>query len=206
MAPITSSGDAARSILEGNMAASPQPIADHNATAGTKAPKQQPSETCTSYFPTTTATTSSSGGIKSQRSSIYSTTSSSSSSSSTAETETPASSLSSPSPSSSSSVGSGLTPGGVGSGYARALPPLDRQYARPAGELDVAAQLARPPAYWSARGWVSRAAAAAAAAEAEEEDDRARRGEDFKADHSARRARSRLEEAKRELLASLGRL
>ncbi|KAI5926576.1 hypothetical protein F4810DRAFT_545064 [Camillea tinctor] len=129
----------------------------------------RPLSTSSSYFPSL-----------SKRSSVSST-SSTSSSSPTSDSPSPSSESPAPSKPASSSL--------IGSNYA--LPPLDREYAKPTEELDVAAQLAKKPAYWSAQGWVHRAAAAA---------DPAPRVEDPET-----RAR-KFAEAKRELLASAGRL
>ncbi|CAJ2509999.1 Uu.00g058990.m01.CDS01 [Anthostomella pinea] len=69
------------------------------------------------------------------------------------------------------------------------LPPLDRVYVKPAHELDVAAQLAKKPGYWSVQGWVQRTASMDAKRRAECPETRARK----------------FAETKKELLASAGR-
>ncbi|KAI1500685.1 hypothetical protein F5X99DRAFT_385123 [Biscogniauxia marginata] len=126
--------------------------------------RTRPSEASDSYFP----------GSASKRSSVSST-----SSMSTA-IESPSSSKANSTSSPSSSPVIGNYP----------LPPLDRNYAEPKGELDVAKQLAKKPAYWSAQGWVHRAATVEAKPRIEDPETRARK----------------FAEAKRDLLASAGRL
>ncbi|KAI1634125.1 hypothetical protein F4809DRAFT_643757 [Biscogniauxia mediterranea] len=138
--------------------------------------------------PVSTSTSSGYFPRLSKRSSV----SSQSSTASTAQQEqheSPSPSSSSPSPSLSSSPPS--KPAsliGIGSNYP--LPALDREYAKPTGELDVAKQLAKKPAYWSAQGWVHRAATSEPAPRVEDPETRARK----------------FAEAKRDLLASAGRL
>lgn len=70
------------------------------------------------------------------------------------------------------------------------LSPLDREYAKPIKELDVAEQLAKQPTYWSAKGWLQRSVSKSKKPMVEDPETRARK----------------FEEAKRELLASAGRL
>ncbi|KAI0024749.1 hypothetical protein F4780DRAFT_552769 [Xylariomycetidae sp. FL0641] len=69
------------------------------------------------------------------------------------------------------------------------ISPLDRAYAKPAEELDVAKQLAKKPVYWSTHGWLQRTATMEQKPRTEDPEARARK----------------FEEAKKELLASAGR-
>ncbi|KAI0603067.1 hypothetical protein F4775DRAFT_11518 [Biscogniauxia sp. FL1348] len=132
----------------------------------------RPLSTSSSYFPRL-----------SKRSSVSSQLSTASSTAQ--QHSTPSSSSSSPSSSLSSKPASLSL---IGSHYP--LPPLDREYAEPTGELDVAKQLAKKPAYWSAQGWVHRAATSEPPRRVEDPETRARK----------------FAEAKRDLLASAGRL
>jgi len=69
------------------------------------------------------------------------------------------------------------------------LSPLDREYAKPEEELDIAEQLAKQPTYWSVKGWVQRSVSASDRPPTEDAETRARK----------------FEEAKKDLLASFGR-
>ncbi|KAI1490612.1 hypothetical protein F5X96DRAFT_531532 [Biscogniauxia mediterranea] len=126
----------------------------------------------------------------SKRSSVSSQSSSSTTQQQHESPSSSSSSSSSPSPSLSSSPSSSKPASLIGIGSNYPLPALDREYAKPTGELDVAAQLAKKPAYWSAQGWVHRAATSEPAPRVEDPETRARK----------------FAEAKRDLLASAGRL
>lgn len=69
------------------------------------------------------------------------------------------------------------------------LSPLDREYAEPLQDFDIAQQLSKRPAYWSLQGWLQRSASSDT--------------EGVREDPAARTRK--FEEAKRELLASAGR-
>ncbi|KAI1816064.1 hypothetical protein GGS20DRAFT_269136 [Poronia punctata] len=69
------------------------------------------------------------------------------------------------------------------------LSPLDREYAKPAQDIDIAEQLAKQPTYWSVKGWVQRSVSASKKPTAEDAETRARK----------------FQEAKKDLLASFGR-
>ncbi|KAI0528066.1 hypothetical protein F5B22DRAFT_17898 [Xylaria bambusicola] len=69
------------------------------------------------------------------------------------------------------------------------LSPMDREYAEPLQDFDIAQQLSKQPAYWSIQGWLQRSASSEA--------------RPIKEDAAARRRK--FEEAKRDLLASAGR-
>ncbi|KAI0552962.1 hypothetical protein F4679DRAFT_31261 [Xylaria curta] len=69
------------------------------------------------------------------------------------------------------------------------LSPMDREYTKPPQDIDVAKQLSKEPTYWSVKGWVQRAANSRARPVVENPEARARK----------------FEEAKRDLLASVGR-
>jgi len=76
------------------------------------------------------------------------------------------------------------------SGLDYPLSPLDREYAKPMKDLDVAEQLAKQPTYWSVKGWVQRSVSSSTKRMVEDRETRARK----------------FEEVKRDLLASAGRL
>ncbi|TGJ87730.1 hypothetical protein E0Z10_g1043 [Xylaria hypoxylon] len=69
------------------------------------------------------------------------------------------------------------------------LSPLDREYTKPIHNIDIAHQLSKQPTYWSVKGWVERSASVTVQSAAEDPEARTRK----------------LEEAKRDLLASVGR-
>jgi hypothetical protein len=69
------------------------------------------------------------------------------------------------------------------------LSPLDREYAKPEKDLDIAEQLAKQPTYWSVKGWVQRSIRSSNKRMVEDREKRARK----------------FEEAKKDLLASVGR-
>ncbi|KAI1340521.1 hypothetical protein F5Y15DRAFT_41959 [Xylariaceae sp. FL0016] len=126
----------------------------------------QPSEAADSYFPHNTSK------AGSQRSSSSSTVSSSSPNVETSTSSPFTTEKTSP----------------IGPQYP--LPPLDREYQKPATDLNVAAQLAKQPNYWSTRGWLQRTASA-----------------DPKPHVESAEARTRkFEETKKELRASAGRI
>ncbi|KAI8634730.1 hypothetical protein F5Y19DRAFT_122577 [Xylariaceae sp. FL1651] len=68
--------------------------------------------------------------------------------------------------------------------------PLDCEYTKPTEDLDVAQQLAKQPTYWSAKGWIQRSVSSSAGPKVEDPETRARK----------------FQEAKKDLLASVGRL
>ncbi|GAP87750.1 hypothetical protein SAMD00023353_2800880 [Rosellinia necatrix] len=69
------------------------------------------------------------------------------------------------------------------------LSPLDRQYTKPLQDLNIAQQLSKQPTYWSAKGWVQRSASSNTQQSNEDLEAKARK----------------FEEAKKDLLASVGR-
>ncbi|KAK5636691.1 hypothetical protein RRF57_012403 [Xylaria bambusicola] len=90
-----------------------------------------------------------------------------------------------PSVSSTTETPSGASP--VASSHP--LSPMDREYAEPLQDFDIAQQLSKEPAYWSVRGWLQRSASSET--------------QPIKEDAMARTRK--FEEAKRDLLASAGR-
>ncbi|KAI0408759.1 hypothetical protein F4802DRAFT_365668 [Xylaria palmicola] len=69
------------------------------------------------------------------------------------------------------------------------LSPMDREYMEPVQDLDIEKQLSKQPTYWSVQGWVQRSASSGAHSRAEDPEAKTRK----------------FEEAKRDLLASVGR-
>ncbi|KAF2972135.1 hypothetical protein GQX73_g1483 [Xylaria multiplex] len=69
------------------------------------------------------------------------------------------------------------------------LSPLDRDYTKPLHDVDIASQLTKQPTYWSVQGWVQRSASSSSQPASEDPEAKARK----------------FEEAKKDLLASVGR-
>ncbi|KAI1170730.1 hypothetical protein F4777DRAFT_568187, partial [Nemania sp. FL0916] len=83
-----------------------------------------------------------------------------------------------------------VTSGTKASASRHPLSALDRDFAKPLQELDIAYQLSKRPTYWSVRGWIERSAYSSVQPVVEDPDMRTRR----------------FEEVKRSLLASASRL
>ncbi|KAI0542255.1 hypothetical protein GGR58DRAFT_301605 [Xylaria digitata] len=79
--------------------------------------------------------------------------------------------------------------GGDSPALGNPLSPLDRDYTKPLHDVDIARQLSKEPTYWSVQGWVQRSASSSAEPAAEDPEAKTRK----------------FEEAKKDLLASVGR-